>query len=87
MLAGDGGAGWQQQVAAIYDPERMVEMVRRDLKIGVFGADHGEVHWHFSAPIWASGLSIWKTLPAPQCQDPDTEAAARERYAALAGRR
>ncbi|WP_238935984.1 DUF2059 domain-containing protein [Sulfitobacter mediterraneus] len=84
MLAGDGGAGWQQQVEAIYDPARMVEMVRRDLKIGVFGEDRGDVIAFFSSDLGVQIVDLENSARAA-IQDPDIEAAARERYAALAG--
>ena len=63
MLAGDGGAGWQQQVEAIYDPARMVEMVRRDLKIGVFGEDRGDVIAFFSSDLGVQIVDLENSAP------------------------
>jgi hypothetical protein len=84
MLGGAGGAAWRQQVDAIYDPEKMVEMVRRDLKISVDGAARGQTIAFFGSALGDRIVRLENSARAA-IQNPDIEAAARARYDEIAG--
>lgn len=84
MLGGQGGGAWAAQVGAIYDPARMVEMVRRDLKTTVFGQHREEVIAFYHSDLGRRIIGLENTARAA-IRDPDIEAAARARYAALEG--
>lgn len=82
MLGGQGGAGWQQQVQAIYDPNRMVELVRRALEQELEGEALEDVIDFFASDLGSKIVGLENSARVA-VQDPDIEDAARARYADL----
>ncbi|NNE52508.1 MAG: hypothetical protein HKN30_08905 [Sulfitobacter sp.] len=84
MLNGQGGPGWQQQVAAIYDPNRMAERVRTELASALQGEMREVVIDFYSTDLGGRIVEL-ENSARRAIGNPDVEAAARDRYAALAG--
>jgi hypothetical protein len=82
MLNGQGGAGWQQQVQAIYDPIRMVEGVRAELE-GAFTDDMLEETIAFFGSSLGTKIINLENSARVAIQDADVENAARGRYTEL----
>lgn len=82
MLNGQGGAGWQQQVEAIYDPMRMVELVRHALEEELSGEALEQVISFFASDLGSKIISLENSARIA-IQDPDVEEAARARYRAV----
>jgi len=82
MLDGQGGAGWQLQVNAIYDPERLVEEVRQALE----GALQGQVledTIRFFASDLGQEIVTLENSARLAIGEQDVEDAARGRYLEL----
>ncbi|EEB84311.1 DUF2059 domain-containing protein [Roseobacter sp. GAI101] len=84
MLGGKGGAGWQLQVAAIYRPERIVEMLRTRLDTELQGDQREEVIAFFASDTGAEIIALENAARAA-IGDEDIETAARQRYAEIEG--
>ena len=84
MLGGQGGAGWQQQVAGIYDPARMVEMVRAELEEALDGPAREAVIGFFDSDLGRRIVTL-ENEARVAIQDPEIETAARARFAELEG--
>ncbi len=88
MLGGRGGAGWQAQVDAVYNTDRMVETVRgalaRALQRPDSTAELEEVISFFASDLGAKIVSLENSARAA-IQDDDVEQAARARYGELLG--
>ena len=82
MLGGQGGAGWQQQVARIYAPELMVELLRAELAQELQGEELEQVISFFASDLGDKIVSLENTARVA-IQEPDVEAAARARLAEL----
>ncbi|MFK7835729.1 MAG: hypothetical protein AB8B60_05870 [Sulfitobacter sp.] len=84
MLGGQGGAGWSMQVARIYEPALMVELVRAELEKELEGETLEQVITFFASD---KGTEIVELENAARVaiQDPEIEEAARGRFAALEG--
>ena len=82
MLGGQGGAGWQLQVDAIYDRERMVEEVRTALSAELEGDALEDVITFFSTPLGVRIITLENAARAAM-DDRDVEEAARGRYLEL----
>jgi len=81
MLQGQGGPGWQQQVAAIYDPARMGEAVRAELA-GLDRALREEIIAFYAADLGARIVGLENAARRAIGED-QVEEAARARYADL----
>jgi hypothetical protein len=84
MLNGQGGAGWQLQVGAIYRPQRMVETLRTYLEAEVQGAQREEVIAFFASDTGAQIIALENAARAA-IVDQDIEDAARTRFAEFEG--
>ncbi len=84
MLNGQGGAGWQVQVDAIYDADRMVERVRSALAQELEGEALENVITYFASDVGQKIISLENSAREAMRQN-DVEEAARARYAALVG--
>ena len=82
MLDGQGGAGWQVQVTAIYDPNRMVELVRAELEAELDGALLEDVISFYDSDLGGS-ISGLENSARVAIQNRDVEEAARARYVEL----
>lgn len=88
MLDGQGGAGWQIQVGAIYDAGRMVETVRGALEDTLQSPSNADA-LETTIDFFASELGIkiigLENSARAAILDDDVEQAARARYVALEG--
>ena len=84
MLNGQGGAGWQVQVAAIYDPARMVEILRSEIEQQLDAEAREDVITFYASGLGAKIIGL-ENSARQAIQDPDVEEAARARYLALDG--
>lgn len=88
MLDGRGGAGWQSQVDAVYNTERMVETVRGALADALqspaSSAELEETIEFFASDLGAQIVTLENSARVA-ILDKDVEEAARARYAALEG--
>lgn len=84
MLGGNGGAGWQLQVGAIYRPQRIVEMLRTRLEAELQGDLREEVIAFFASDIGTEIISLENAARAA-IGDDDIENAARLRFAEIEG--
>jgi len=82
MLNGQGGAGWQVQVEAIYDPARIVEAVRQALGQEL-SVEELEQAIDFFASDLGSQIIALENSARVTIRDPDVEQAARLRFAEL----
>lgn len=82
MLGGTGGAAWQAQINAIYDPARMVEALRAALT-ETLEPDEVEAIIAFFADDLGDQIVTLENSARVAIRDPDVEAAARARYAEL----
>jgi hypothetical protein len=82
MLEGAGGAAWQAQVEAIYDPARMTETVRRALEDEMAGDTLEEAIDFFAGETGSRVVTLENTARAA-IADEAVEEAARARYAEL----
>lgn len=83
MLGGQGGAGWQVQVDAIYDVDRMVEGVRRALDLELEGAAREQAITFYASDLGQKIVSLENSARSA-IAEPDVEEAARARYGELA---
>lgn len=84
MLDGQGGASWQIQVDAIYDPGRMVETVRNALESELEGALLEEVILFYAENPGARIVTL-ENSARDAIRDPSVEEAARARFAEVEG--
>lgn len=84
LLNGQGGAGWQLQVAAIYRPQRLTETLRSFLEAEVTGALREETIAFFASGVGSQVVSFENAARAA-ISDQDIEDAARARYDTLKG--
>ncbi|MGJ8629380.1 MAG: DUF2059 domain-containing protein [Sulfitobacter sp.] len=88
MLDGRGGAGWQSQVDAVYNTERMVETVRGALADALqspaSSAELEETIEFFASDLGAKIVTLENSARVA-ILDKDVEEAARARYEALEG--
>ena len=88
MLDGRGGAGWQNQVDAVYNTERMVETVRgalaEALQSSTSTAELEETIEFFASDLGVKIISLENSARAA-ILDKDVEEAARAHYAELEG--
>lgn len=84
MLDGQGEAGWQLQVEAIYDADRMVEQVRTALAAELQGDALEEVITFFASDLGRQIVTLENTARVAM-GDSDVEEAARARFAELQG--
>jgi hypothetical protein len=88
MLNGNGGAGWQMQVGAIYDAGRLVETVRGALESELQGPDL-EDELEQTITFFASDLGTrivgLENSARAAILDQDVEEAARVRFAEVEG--
>ncbi|AXI46535.1 hypothetical protein C1J03_11210 [Sulfitobacter sp. SK012] len=82
MLMGTGGAGWQIQAEAIYDPYRLSEGIRKGLE-GHVNSDHLEESITFFASDLGQKIIGLENSARVAMADGEVEAAARDRFAAL----
>lgn len=82
MLNGTGGAAWQQQVQAIYEPARMVELVRTALEAELAGEELEQVIDFFATDLGGKIIGLENSARVA-IQDPDIEQTARDTYAKL----
>ncbi|OAN71489.1 hypothetical protein A8B82_04160 [Sulfitobacter sp. EhC04] len=82
MLNGQGGAGWQLQVEAIYDPARIVEAVREALGQELEGEALEQAIDFFASDLGGQIVALENSARVA-IQAPDVEAAARLRFAEL----
>lgn len=82
MLGGEGGPGWQIQVERVYDPARMVELVRSDLGDILSPAQMEEVTAFYASDLGSRIITL-ENEARKAIQDPEVEAAARARYESL----
>jgi hypothetical protein len=85
MLNGQGGAGWQVQVGAIYDATRMVEIVRAALEAELEGTALEQAIAFYGSDLGDKIVSL-ENSARTAIQNPDIEEAARARYSTLNGR-
>lgn len=79
MLNGQGGAGWQVQVEAIYDPGRIVEAVRTALARELQGETLEQTVDFFASDLGGRIVALENSARVA-IHDPDVEEAARKRY-------
>ena len=84
MLSGQGGAGWQVQVDAIYDADRMVESVRTALDQELESEAIESAITFFASDLGRKIVTLENTARQAMSEQ-DVEEAARARYAELAG--
>ncbi len=82
MLGGSGGAGWQVQVEAIYDPARMTETVRRAMEEALDG-EMLEQTIDFFAHQPGAKIIVLENAARAAISDKRVEEAARGHYAGL----
>ena len=88
MLDGRGGAGWQSQVDAVYNTERMVETVRGALADALqspASTTELEETIEFFASDLGAKIVVLENSARLAILDKDVEEAARARYAELEG--
>lgn len=83
-LDGQGGAAWQQQVARIYDAERIHEAIRAGVEPALQD-DLLEETITFFATDAGRRIIMLENSARAALADPDVEQAARDRFAALQG--
>ncbi len=83
-LDGRGGFAWAQQVARIYDPERISEGIRAGLEPALEGEVLEEVIAFFATDPGRRIIMLENSARAA-LSDPDVEEAARGRFIALQG--
>lgn len=84
MLNGQGGAGFQIQLEAIYDPPRMVEDVRRALETELQGETLEQAITFFASDLGQRIVTLENSARVA-IGDADVEKAARAHYAELEG--
>lgn len=84
MLAGQGGAGWDHQVKAIYDTQRMVELVRADLGANLQGEALEQTIDFFASDLGRKIVGL-ENSARDAIQDAEVESLARDRFAAVEG--
>ncbi|SFS54735.1 hypothetical protein SAMN04488040_0861 [Sulfitobacter marinus] len=84
MLGGQGGAGWQIQVDAIYSPQRMVETLRGFLEAELQG-DMRELTIDFFASGIGAQIITLENAARAAITDQEIENAARTKFAELEG--
>lgn len=84
MLGGQGGPGWQMQIDAIYDADRMIEMVRRALEETLTEEALEAAIAFYSSELGGRVIEMENAARAAIAQ-PDVEEAARARFAELDG--
>ena len=84
MLGGQGGAGYQLQLQAIYDAPRMVETVRRALEDELQGEMLEQAITFYGSELGQKIVSL-ENSARRAIGDDDIEQAARGRYAELSG--
>lgn len=84
MLDGQGGAGWQVQVDAIYDTQRMTETLRERLEAEVQGETREAVIAFFASDMGGSIVGLENAARAA-ITEPEVEEAARGYYAEIDG--
>ncbi len=84
MLQGKGGAGWQLQVANIYDPDRIVDTLSARLDAELQGDLREEVIAFFASDTGQRIVTLENAARAA-INDQTIEDAARERYFELEG--
>lgn len=84
MLGGQGGVGWEAQVRAIYDPDRMAEAVRTELESALQGEMLEQVIAFYASDLGGRIVSLENSARVAM-QDADIEEAARARHAQLDG--
>ncbi|MGJ8545544.1 MAG: DUF2059 domain-containing protein [Sulfitobacter sp.] len=84
MLEGRGGAGWQVQVEAIYDPDRLAETLRRALD-GALSPAQTEASIEFFASDLGQKIIDLENAARRQLADPAAEDAARAKALELEG--
>ena len=84
MLGGQGGAGWQMQVDAIYNPQRITEMLRGYLEAELQG-DMREQTIDFLASGVGAQIIALENAARAAITDQEIENAARTRFAELEG--
>ena len=84
MLGGQGGAGWQLQVDAIYNPQRLTETLRAHLEAEVQGDMREEVIRFFATEPGAQVIKLENAARAAIGNE-DIEDAARTKFAELEG--
>ncbi len=82
MLDGQGGPGWALQIAHIYEPALMVELVRAELERELSG-DLLEEVINFFATNQGTQIIDLENAARRAIQDADVEKAARARYTTL----
>ncbi len=82
MLGGQGGAGWALQVEHIYEPSRMVELVRAELQAELAGEALEAVIAFYDSELGTEIVEL-ENAARVAIQDPEVEDAARMRYATL----
>tara|TARA_R110002033_G_scaffold143677_4_gene181815 strand:+ start:1401 stop:2216 length:816 start_codon:yes stop_codon:yes gene_type:complete len=84
MLQGQGGAGWQLQVAKIYDPDRIVDTLSARLGAELQGDMREQVIAFFDSDTGRKIVTLENAARAA-INDQKIENAARERYFELEG--
>lgn len=82
MLGGQGGAFWAEQVAQVYDPDRMQETLRSALASGMDGDQIEQSLSFFRTDLGQRILSL-ETSARQAMTDPEIEQIASDTYAAL----
>lgn len=82
MLGGAGGTGWNQQVDAIYDPDRMVEVLRSALEVELQGDVLEDTISFFASPLGTRIVTL-ENAARKTLADQAAEDAARARYVEL----
>ncbi len=83
-LQGQGGPGWQVQVARIYDAERIAEGIRAGLEPALEGALLEETIAFFASDLGTQVITL-ENAARRALADPDVEAQARAQFAARQG--
>ncbi len=84
MLGGQGGAAWQLQVDAIYNPQRLTETLRAHLDAELQGDMREEVIQFFASEPGAQVITLENAARAA-IRAQDIEDAARTKFAELEG--
>lgn len=83
-MEGQGGAAWQQQVARIYDTDRISEGIRAGLEPTLTGDTLEEVITFFASDLGQRVLTLENSARVAMA-DPQIEAAARTRFHEVQG--
>lgn len=86
MMNGQGGAGWQMQVNAIYDPGRISEALRRAIEQELEGPQLEEAIAFFASDTGRKIIRLENSARVTMA-NPEVEEAARARFASLTGSR